>query len=50
MFSVDKGEKVVSVTATSAVEDEDNLNLEGETDEASNSDNISITEDVKDDE
>ena len=50
LFSVDKGEKVVSVTATSAVEDEDNLNLEGETDEASNSDNISITEDVKDDE
>jgi DNA gyrase subunit A len=50
LFSVDKGEKVVSVTVTSAVEDEENENPEDETEVISNSDDISITKEVKDDE
>ncbi|MDB9762174.1 DNA gyrase subunit A [Alphaproteobacteria bacterium] len=50
LFSVDKGEKVVSVTVTSAVEGEENENPEDETELISNSDDISITKKVKDDE
>ena len=50
LFSVDKGEKVVSVTVTSAEEDEENVDLEGEIDVISNSDDISITKEAKDDE
>ena len=50
LFSIDKGEKVVSVTAISAVEDEQNENLDKESEEINDSDNVSIDkEDNKDD-
>jgi DNA gyrase subunit A len=50
LFSVDKGEKVVSVTVTSAVEDEENENPEDETEVISNLEDISITKEIKDEE
>ncbi len=50
LFSIDKGEKVVSVTAISAVEDEQNENLDKESEEINDSDDVSIDkEDNKDD-
>ena len=49
LFSIDKGEKVVSVTAISAVEDEQNENLDKESEEINDSDDVSIDkEDNKD--
>jgi DNA gyrase subunit A len=49
LFSIDKGEKVVSVTAISAVEDEQNENLDKESEEINDSDDVSVDkEDNKD--
>ena len=49
LFSIDKGEKVVSVTAISAVEDEQNENLDKESEEINDADDISVDkEDNKD--